>query len=88
MSIITAFPNLLYSEFRRAQQEHKPMSNAHEAFANIKEHLDEFWDECKKKKIDRIDSGLLTELVHTATTCWRAAIDLELMESDSKHFLK
>ena len=82
MSIITTFPNLMYSEFRRALQEHKPMSNAHEAFANIKEHLDEFWDEVKKKKIDRIDSALLTELVHMATMCWRAAIDLDLIEKN------
>ena len=79
MSIITTFPNLMYDELRLVRQDHEPMTDIYEAYSCLEELLYEFLDASKTKNIDHARSPLLIALVHIATMCWRAAIDLELM---------
>ena len=66
------------SELHRATDNHGPMHGGHEAYAVIKEELDEFWDEVKKKTPDQ--ENMREELVQIAAMACRAVIDLELDE--------
>lgn len=65
-------------EVWRASIQHKPMSSAHEAYSVIKEELDEFWDEVKKKSEERTRDALREELIQTSAMCVRAIHDLGL----------
>jgi NTP pyrophosphatase (non-canonical NTP hydrolase) len=66
------------AELERAEQGHPPMNSLHEAWAVIKEEVDELWDECRKKRQDRKPEEVRTELLQIATMCWRASRDLGL----------
>lgn len=64
------------AEFRNATENHGPMHGGHEAYAVIKEEVDEFWDEVKKKNPDR--ENMRKELVQIAAMACRAVVDLDL----------
>lgn len=57
-------------EVSRATQKHGPMHSWHEAFAVIKEELDEFWESVKQDDADP------EELVQIAAMAQRALLDL------------
>ena len=65
-------------ELRSAVQQHASQNSAHESYAVIKEELDEFWDEVKKKREQRSSALMRRELIQTAAMCARAIIDLGL----------
>lgn len=74
------------TELHRANDLHGPMHSSHEAYATIKEELDEFWDDVKKKKPieanaqDRLRRNMKKELIQIAAMCCRTVIDLNLDE--------
>ena len=72
-----AFLELVEFELSKARAGHGPMTTQHEAYAVIKEELDEFWDEVKAKKFNREEA--LGELVQIAAMAQRAAEDLGLV---------
>lgn len=72
------FAALVREELACARRGNKPMNSAHEAYAVVLEELDEFWEEVRKKRIDRDPQKMLTELVQIAAMCQRAAEDLRL----------
>lgn len=63
-------------ELENAIAAHGPMKSAHEAYAVIKEELDEFWEEVKRKKTS--ESDMAKEIIQIAAMCVRAMIDLRL----------
>lgn len=65
---------LVAAEIATATQKHRPLHSIHEAYAVIREELDEFWDEAKKK--DRDPSNMHDELVQVAAMAIRACVDL------------
>jgi uncharacterized protein YydD (DUF2326 family) len=65
-------------ELRRARAEHDNYNSLHEAYAVIKEELDEFWEEVRKKTAQRSAEQCRTELVQIACTAVRAVNDLAL----------
>ena len=65
-------------ELRTAQAKFKPLNSHHEAYAVIKEELDEFWDECRKKAEERDPKAVRKELIQIATMAMRASFDLGL----------
>jgi len=65
-------------EFREAQAKHKSLNSAHEAYAVIREELDEFWDEVKKKREQRSKYAMRRELVQVAAMCVRTILDVGL----------
>jgi glutamyl-tRNA reductase len=65
-------------EVIRARRLHAPLNSAHEAYAVILEELDEFWDECRKKREHRNHHQMYRELVQVAAMATRAATDLRL----------
>lgn len=76
--MVKEFSILQSNELVRARNKHgKKFSSAHEAYAIIKEELDEFWDGVKK---DVVSYHLLDELVQIAAMCQRAAEDLDLLK--------
>lgn len=70
--------NAIADEISAARSKHKPLNSSHEAFAVIKEELDEFWDEVRKKSAERSRENMKNELVQTAAMCVRAISDLNL----------
>ncbi len=76
------FPRKVYTELVGATARFGPINSSHEAYAVILEELDEFWDIVKGprdiKGKDR--EKALKELVQIAAMCWRAAVDLDLIE--------
>jgi hypothetical protein len=61
-----------------AEAAHASMNSAHEAFAVILEELDEFWEEVRKKRSERLNTKMRDELVQTAAMCVRAIRDLNM----------
>jgi len=66
----------VWDEFQRACEKHPPMASHHEAYAIIREELDEYWDEVKKRPKKRDPVNLRLEPVQTAAMCIRALNDL------------
>jgi glutamyl-tRNA reductase len=50
-----------------------PYSSSHEAFAVIKEELDELWEEIKEKESERNPSALYEEAMQVAATALKYA---------------
>jgi hypothetical protein len=73
------------AETERAMSIHPPINTAHEAYAVIKEELEEFWDLVKvnphklngAERADRLDQ-MRKELTQTAAMCLRTMMDLAL----------
>lgn len=68
------------AEIERARSLHGDYHSAHEAYAVIKEELDEFWDIVKMKSAKRSASAMKTELIQIACTAIRTVSDLALQE--------
>lgn len=66
------------AEVTRAMSLHAPMNSAHEAYAVILEELDEFWEECRKRRSQRDPQNMRMELVQVAAMAVRAIHDLAL----------
>jgi len=73
------------AETERAMGLHDPMHSTHEAYAVIKEELDEFWEQVKinpNKLLPGEREQRLTkmhnELIQIAAMCMRAMVDLGL----------
>ncbi len=64
-------------ELDRAQELHRPLASHHEAYAVIREELEEYWDEVKLKAHERSHEAMVEELVQIAAMALRALIDLE-----------
>lgn len=72
-------------EVRRAVELHRGMNSLHEAYAVIREELDEFWEQVKvnPKKLSAEAQAIRTaelrnELIQTAAMCVRSIVDLNL----------
>jgi hypothetical protein len=76
---MSPFAKLVQAELASAKDNHPPQNSAHEAYAVMLEEVEEFWDECRKKKKDRSPSNMLKELVQIAAMAQRAAEDLNLI---------
>lgn len=63
-------------EVSRAQQLHKPLNSAHEAYSVILEEVDEFWDEVKKKRSKRDKTKMREELIQIAAMACRTILDV------------
>ena len=61
-------------EIIRARKKFKPFVNAHEAYAVLKEEVDEFWDEVKRKKQD--PAAMKHELIQIAAMAICGVIEL------------
>lgn len=68
------------NELHKAITKHKPMHSPHEAYAVIKEELDEFWDEVKQQVHNR--SRMYKELLQISAMAQRAIIDLNLTPAE------
>ena len=70
------FNQLVSEELNKARSKHSGnIHNHHEAYAAIKEELDEYWDEVKKQTSKRDVDNMLKELVQIAAMCRRTAKD-------------
>ena len=71
--------DLVLLELMTAREKHTPLASAHEAYAVILEELDEFWEEVRKKRSNRIRITMREELVQVAAMAFRALGDLHLV---------
>jgi len=69
--IFDAFFTEISAEFQRAKK-YPPFNSTHEAYAVIKEELDEFWDEVKKSKDAKLTPEMGKELIQVAAMCIKA----------------
>jgi len=69
-------------ELLRAMALHAPMHSAHEAYAVILEELDEFWEQCRKRRSMRDEDNMRVELVQIAAMAIRAIHDLHLAKGN------
>ena len=67
-------------EIESARNQHANMHSPHEAYSVIKEELDEFWDEVRKKDHDK--GRMANELTQIAAMAVRAVVDLDLRYGD------
>ena len=70
------FPLLVEHELEKAREGFRDMASAHEAFAVLKEEVDELWDEVKVNQKRRVASQFLKELVQVAAMAQRMAEDI------------
>ena len=76
------FIQAMIVELDRARKKFpKPLNSHHEARSIILEEFEEYWDEVKKQDANHDLSAMRRELIHCATTCLRAAVDLGLMDT-------
>ena len=71
------------AELRRATELHAPQNSAHESYAVILEEVDEFWNEVKKKREQRDQAKMRSELIQIAAMACRAILDLDLAILDT-----
>jgi hypothetical protein len=73
-----AFQELVAKELQRAREKFPPIHSRHEAYAVMREELEEFWELCRKWKGEPAigDRKLLRELVQIAAMAQRSAEDL------------
>jgi hypothetical protein len=67
---------LVRHEIAAARQKHRPFASWHEAYAVIREELEEFWDGVKRDKPD------ITELAQIAACAMLAIVELEGTDTD------
>lgn len=63
------------TELDRATKNYGPMASSHEAYAVIKEEIDEYWLEVMKKPAERDRKRMQAELIQIAAMAMRAVID-------------
>lgn len=74
------FLYLVEEELVAAREKHQgPIHSAHEAYGVIAEEVAEFFDQVRMRKTAK--AAMLSELVQIAAMCYRAAEDLQLLES-------
>lgn len=74
------FDQLVALELLEARMNHGDIASAHEGYAVIKEELEEFWKQVKKKENTRDKGNMLLELVQVAAMAQRTAEDLKLIK--------
>jgi NTP pyrophosphatase (non-canonical NTP hydrolase) len=73
------FAKAVQQELNRARAKHPtPQHSAHEGYAGLREEVDEFWDEVKSQKQDRL--RMLEELIQIGAMAQRTAEDLGLID--------
>ncbi len=65
----------LFNEMKRGVMRYKSYKSLHEAYAVIKEELDELWEEIKKKPNQQSDEAILRESLHVAATALRLVLE-------------
>ena len=74
---MSMFPEIVAKELEKARTKHPhDIRNGHEAYAVIKEELDEFWE---LVKADASPAEMLKEIKQIAAMCQRAAEDLRMI---------
>jgi vacuolar-type H+-ATPase catalytic subunit A/Vma1 len=68
----------VYKEVRVAQRKHSPFNSSHESYAVIKEELEEYWEEVKKKSGDRDRENMRKELLQIAASAIKAIESMEI----------
>lgn len=68
----------VWQELKRATANYGPMHSEHEAYAIIKEEIEELWDEIKKKPSQRSKDKMREEAVQTMAMLARFIIDCDL----------
>lgn len=63
----------VHHEVHRAEEKHAPMNSAHEAYAVIREEVDEYWDEVKADR--GYQASARTELIQIAAMAVRAVLN-------------
>jgi len=78
--IESSFAKAQREEIDRARKElaYPPMASLHEGYSVILEELDEFWEEIRKKPLERNVEAMWKELVQVAAMAQRTAEDLKL----------
>ena len=77
----SSFLGDLLTELAHVQMQHPPLHSLHEAYAVILEEVDELWEECRKKKDERVPQEVRKELLQIAAMAWRAALDLGMEDA-------
>lgn len=67
------------NELREATKSFNKMASFHEAFAVIKEELDEYWDQCKVWPKSHDITKMRKELIQIAAMCFRAIQDMNIL---------
>ena len=80
---MSEFAKIVRAELISARAKWAPQHSAHESYAVILEELDEFWEEVRKKKSERSNVRMLSELVQIAAMAQRAAEDLGLIDQET-----
>jgi NTP pyrophosphatase (non-canonical NTP hydrolase) len=75
---MSKFNSMVEAEVASAREKHAPINSAHEGYSVILEELDEFWEEVRKKRVDRSKGKMLSELIQVAAMAQRTAEDLQL----------
>lgn len=73
---LVSFPELVDRELTAARANFRDMASAHEAFAILKEEVDELWERVRMKQADRTYEGFEHELVQVAAMAQRFAEDI------------
>ena len=66
-------------ELEKAEGKHAPLHSFQEAYAVLKEEVDEYWDEVKKRTHDR--ERICQELIQVAAMACRTLLDLDVVKS-------
>ena len=75
MKVVDAI-NLIWNEYKEAQQKFNPFNNAHEGYAVILEELDELWDLIKSKPTAQNLKDREKEVKQVGAMALRFLIDL------------
>jgi NTP pyrophosphatase (non-canonical NTP hydrolase) len=83
-----AFQKAVTDELTFARRKYpKDFTDAHQAYAYLKEEVDEFWDEVKRKNSEHtkpeIQLRMLKELIQVAAMAQRTAEDLGLIDNST-----
>lgn len=63
------------AELADVREQWPPMASLHEGYAILKEEVDEFWDEVKRKEADQDPLALYEELIQVAAMAVKTASD-------------
>lgn len=83
-AIIDAAPSTFLEDVTQARDEAvarypHPRASLHEAYAYLKEEVDEVWELVKQRDPD--PASLYIELTHVVACAWRMAVECGLIES-------
>jgi hypothetical protein len=75
---LSVFLDSVAAEVQRAEKLFPPLNSSHEAYAVIKEELEELWEQVRLRSGDRDPAAMAKELRQAAAMCVRAAVNLGL----------